>query len=879
MTYLATVNADSPLFDGPDSEGLRRLLSEDESAEFKDVDSDTITKFDSGLGSIAGIKMDYVDFKLDETNQTVIVPHVRITVAESNLANDITSKLRFAFSGIDMRNHDVEMISDTVQVSESIERSFAIRLRFKDVEANNPARFEPTDYLETIKGIITDMIVRRITPQKNLTITGLPEYSISKDGTKEIWFKMVTGGVLEDPFALQDYLRGLENNIMTQVSVNEFEIEGLNVYPFGWLALEDYLASLVDTEEPPIPVQNKFTGTVILSDLSPEKINKLYYGTDPDTQEMNDAIRSLFDPLVATDIENLRVDYFEPIDDSTALGHFLFIQRDDSAKTSSDIVDVLDQQLGGIGDIGGRLSDPELSTTRRFKAHVSTPLSEDEIVARLQNETAAEFDGLSNFKELNGKKYFDIETDRNIGVQTGDLKTAIDEILGTTDAVVEVPGANLLPLRQWIAIAYLNVSTDEAADVLADWTIAAPTGTGLMANMPNWQLDYNSAFSETLVQMFLFGEFPFNTPRSNLEGTFEAQAGVASYILEYPRRFVGRCSFAAGADATPDPAVVNTTVLSLAQGISQTFPPVTTITVSYIELTGENSTVLFDTTSTRRRRQAEDEQPIMFKFSGGATERLIPESLQQQGRLAIASNPTLANVIDSETLIIEPDMFDPEKAPPTIPPTPETTTPPIITVPEPTKTAPPVADLPGVVVYEVDSPTVTDDELDTLEGKLNEKGKDAKCEARAAGEKSYVQCRVNVDSEDTLNDINLPPDGVTPDKNFTEDLKYIDTGGQAQCSNKFENDCHEFADCDDSEGTIACTCKDGYEDVVSTFVLQCWTPDCYILFFKKTSGFSNFLPYFFGKIAKCNNPGSSTVHYKTRTGTLLFLTLKPEKCN
>lgn len=812
-------------------------MSDDESAEFKDVDSDVLTKFDNALGAIAGIKLDYVDFKRNSFNDTFIVPHIRITVPQSQLPSDLAGQLRYRFSEIDMSLDDVGMDSETVQVSKFIEREFAIRVRFKDSEITNPARFIPNNY-EGIRSVLDRAIVDRIeslTPEvdptefrvieepKNLTVENMPEYTVTKEDYKEMWYKLSMKGLEEDPFSLQDYLRELvPNSIVAEVSVNEFTMDGLNVFPLGWLDLQKYIDDATPgPEQEPQPATNQFTGTVILSDLSPEAINNLYSGDEPDTKRMNDAIKGLFKPLENTDIESLRVDYYEPIDESTAIGHFLFVQRDDSAKTSSDIVDVLDNELTNVpGDINARLSDPELSTTRRFKAHVTTPLSNEELVARLQNETAAEFDDLTNFKSINGKTYFDIETDRNIGVQTDELATAIDDALGSTDAVVEIPGGNLLPLRQWIATIYVNVEAVEAQTVLADWTGDSASGTSLMSKMSDWQLDYNSAFNASVIQLFVFAEFPFNTPRANLESIFNEQTQIAEYLLEYPRKFTGRCSYAPS-DTIPDGTAVNKTIMDLAIGMTIAFPPVTTITITYIELTGENGMELYNP-SNRRRRQADDEQPIMFKFSGGKNERLVPKALEQQGRAAIQQNPTLANILDSSSLIIEPDMYDPEKEPPTIPPTLEpettetttleTTTIKLITKPSVMATIP-QPKLTGVVVYEVNNPDITDGDLAIVEDNLNDHGKEAQCQTRPVGDKSFVECRVKVDSEDTLDNIDIP--SISPEKVFIEDDKYIEEDGAARCSNRFLNDCHNDADCDDSTGSIMCTCKQGFEDEVS----------------------------------------------------------------
>ena len=43
--------------------------------------------------------------------------------------------------------------------------------------------------------------------------------------------------------------------------------------------------------------------------------------------------------------------------------------------------------------------------------------------------------------------------------------------------------------------------------------------------------------------------------------------------------------------------------------------------------------------------------------------------------------------------------------------------------------------------------------------------------------------------------------------------RYLDDGSE-RCSNMFQNSCHQDAICDDTTGTIACSCKDGFKDKV-----------------------------------------------------------------
>jgi hypothetical protein len=339
------------------------------------------------------------------------------------------------------------------------------------------------------------------------------------------------------------------------------------------------------------------------------------------------------------------------------LGHFVFFHKEDSEKTASDLVDILDREIENNPSETG-LSDPELSTTRRFNAHVTTDKTEDEIKLALQTDNPAEFEILDNFYLEDGKVFFDIETDRNVGIRPVELEKMIDTGLGATDAVVTVPGGNKLPLKPFVGTIYLNVTTTEAKAVLDDWTNEIASEVDLFTNLPGWTVDYHSAFNDTAVQIFAFAEFPYSKDTAEIKSVLEAQP--IEYRLSAPRSFVGRCSYTGA--PIPDPRAVNSTISKLGQGM--TIPDLVTVTVTYIALknTVGNDTVLYNL-SNRRKRQAEeeDEQPVYFRFYGGESERLIPGELQVQGREIIKQNPTLANVLNFETLIIEPEMYDPVK--------------------------------------------------------------------------------------------------------------------------------------------------------------------------------------------------------------------------
>jgi hypothetical protein len=317
---LATVSGKSVL----EYDELLNVLSDPESAGFKDIESDTLSKVDNGLGNVAGIQFDFVDF---DGNSSSIIPHMRITVPQSRDSAALQSRLREELTFIEM-NNEIEMIPESVIIGNDIRRKFLARVRFKDAEITDPIRYTPEDYQTVVGKVIRSELELR---DENVTVSDLAQYAKTEEGFKELWYEIEFGaGVPEDPFVLQKYLREKSGSFIAEVSVNDFIVELINVYPSGYL---DLLELNKDEETvAPDPVSNELTGTVVISGLSPEVINKLYKGFDPtkvnpDANRISNEIEGLFTPLVIGDIEKLRIDYFEPIDDSTALGKSTFQYR------------------------------------------------------------------------------------------------------------------------------------------------------------------------------------------------------------------------------------------------------------------------------------------------------------------------------------------------------------------------------------------------------------------------------------------------------------------------------------------------------------------------------------------------------------------------
>jgi len=645
--------------------------------------------------------------------------------------------------------------------------------------------------------------------------------SPSKDeNMKVIWMKITLppgyvartglGDEAATPAHFEDFFRtqNTANGIVARISQNDFNIptDGIKVYPFGWIELQETLGGIV---EPVVPTEKTFTGTVEVHNLEPQIMSDIYRGKFAPYEA---AIRQMFEPLI-NDVASLRVDYFQPTNSSSALGHFAFVQNPTSEKTSTELQQALEQGIEGITDApeNAVFRNPQLSTSRRFKATATSPLGLEAVDERLRTEEFAnEFDKIPEFKrvEENDTIAFDFETSRNTAALPKDLETIINEELETDDAKVVIPGGDFLLPKPWLSLLYVDVSNETALAVLEDWKTTPVEATNIMERLPKgWSLDYSAARSSSQIYLAIFAEFDYSETLNRVNENFVGVEGITDYRTQLGRKFTGKVS---GSTEILNSDGVDSTIKTLLFEMNANGFALSMYYLEYLNTEGERLTIV-DSGNRKRRQATTEEQNIIFKFSGEPGVRLIPGEIQSVGRKLITDKLSTSLVADS--LIIEPEMYEEGKTipiPSTAEPTtttasvslsPATVTPTVVTKPQ----------LPAISVYEKEG-EVSEDELKELEKTISDRlgdDQDVNCESRSDVssdvEKTVVQCKYKIDSDDKL--------GVTENiEPFTDIVQYMDNANAELCDNTFLNDCHADATCSSEGRNVVCSCNEGFED-------------------------------------------------------------------
>ena len=119
------------------------------------------------------------------------------------------------------------------------------------------------------------------------------------------------------------------------------------------------------------------------------------------------------------------------------------------------------------------------------------------------------------------------------------------------DSVVEVPGKDLLPTQSLTAKLYLDVGPDTSELVRKNWSLLVSPGPKMFRRNPDWQLDYNSAFSPSVIILDAFAEFPYGVSPRDIRRSLETQeiprASSATKVqttFSEPRRFLAKISYA-----------------------------------------------------------------------------------------------------------------------------------------------------------------------------------------------------------------------------------------------------------------------------------------------------------------------------------------------
>ncbi|CBY22189.1 unnamed protein product [Oikopleura dioica] len=782
-------------------------------------------KIDNILPSSARVAMDFVDFSAGaQLNESTIYPQMTLRVSENENITQLLANAKQALrNNFEMTGDDVDIIIDSLEVSNAIQRQLAVQVQFTDFEITSPDDFIAPDvpYTQQILAEIGSKLDRKLRVTSMDGIIELVDFSpASNDGTtKEVWMKITLppgyvartglGDEAATPAHFEDFFRtqNTANGIVARISQNDFNIptDGIKVYPFGWIELQKTLG---DIAKPVVPTEKTFTGTVEVHNLEPQVISDIYRGK---FGPYDAAIRQMFKPLI-NDVSSLRVDYFQPTNSSSALGHFAFVQNPTSEKTSTELQQELEQGIEGITDPeDGVFRNPQLSTSRRFKATATSPLGLEAVDERLRTEEFAnEFDKIPMFKrvEENDTIEFDFETSRNTAALPKDLETIINDELETEDAKVVVPGGDLLLPKPWLSLLYVDVSNETALAVLEDWKTTPIEATNIMERLPKgWTLDYSAARSSSQIYLAIFAEFDYSETLNRVNENFIGVEGITDYRTQLGRKFTGKVS---GSNEILNSGGVDSTIKSLVVEMNSNGFTLTLYNLEYLNTEGERLTIV-DAGNRKRRQATTEEQNIIFKFSGEPGVRLLPGEIQSVGRELIADKFSTSLVADS--LIIEPEMYEEGKTipiPTTVEPTttsasvslsPATVAPTVITKPQ----------LPAISVYEKEG-EVSEDELKELEKTISDRlgdDQDVNCDSRSDVssdvEKTIVQCKYKIDSDDKL--------GVTENIDpFNDVIQYMDNANAELCDNTFLNDCHAEATCTSEGRTVVCSCKDGFED-------------------------------------------------------------------
>ncbi|CAG5104644.1 Oidioi.mRNA.OKI2018_I69.chr1.g1417.t1.cds [Oikopleura dioica] len=829
VSYLARLNAKSPLIAKKDKVALERLLLEDQSEAFKDVENDLMKKVDNILPSSARVSLDFVDFAAGaQLNESTIYPQMTMRLSDSLNVSEVVDNAKQALrDNFEMVGDDVEIVIDSLEISNSIQRQLAVQVVYTDYELTSPSDYVSPDipYTQQILTELGSKLDRKLRVTSMDGILELVDFSPPTDENqenpvKEVWLKITLppgyvartglGDEAATPAHFEDFFRtqNTANSIVARISQNDFSIptDGIKVYPFGWIQLQQTLGAVVTPVE---PTEKTFTGTVEVHNLEPQVISDLYRGKFGPFEE---AIRQMFKPL-ENDVTSLRVDYFQPTNSSSALGHFAFVQNPQSEKTSTDLQRALEQGLDGINNEpldGALLRNPQLSTSRQFKSSATSPLGLEAVDERLRTEEFAnEFDKIPQFKrnEENNTIEFDFETSRNTAATPRDLEKIINEELGTSDAKVIIPGGDLLLPKPWLSLLYVDVSNETALAVLEDWKTTPVEATQVMERLPKgWTLDYNAARSSNQIYLAIFAEFDYSESAARVNENFIGVEGIKDFRTQLGRKFTGKV---AGANEILNGEGVNATVNGLLVEMNSRGFAVSIYYLEYINNEGERLTIV--NSGNRKRRQATtDEQNIIFKFSGQPGVRLIPGELESAGREIIADKFSTELVADS--LTIEPEMYEEGKVidiPTTLAPT--TTETPVSLSPAVTPSVITKTKLPAVSVYEKEG-EVTEDELKELEKTISDRlgdDQDVNCDSRSdtSGDtlKSVIQCKFIIESDEKL----AVTENIEP---FTDVVQYMDNANANLCENTFLNDCSADASCATEGGNVVCTCNEGFED-------------------------------------------------------------------
>ena len=700
-------------------------------------------------------------------------------------------------------------------------------------------------YINKINEVITNTTVADVTPIADVTLLtnqdGSPRQSPPSEefgvDAKELLFKITgTPGVASDPTNLGIILGGqpVKSNLNVKVSENDFRTQAIEVFPLGLLDIEIMEENL---KIKPADQDDKYTATFIACGVESEDVYKLYQANQLSNGNVRgNEFKKLIEnqALISDKISKTREIYFEPIGEDCVKTHF-GIDAADGASATDIQEDILKEEdtielINDNGDVEARLSDLELSTERRFTVEVTTDLPPGQIKTLLENEpNSPEFEQIDSIREEDGKTVFDFVTDRNLNIGPANfpaLEDKIDGILGSDDAKIRVPGADLIPLRQYIGTVRIPTDEETTAPLLEDYK--TPSDLVLDLNLPSqWVIDYKAAVELDVIEAYIAADISFGVRKADIiEEVNQLLDGDNTFSLNTPRAFRGKCQML----DQIEPELLNKTIHEFVIGLNQN------LKTSAIY---QGSEAIY-TFGSRRRRQTEDLE-VKFYFQSLEPERLIPAQLEGQGKRIIDQNPSFATLYDSSTLEITPQMFEEDIIPVTLPTDPPTTEPSTTTevTTESTKidivtedgreaskppatapTLPTTVSRNAVAVYNC-TEEPTEDPTEKLETTIEAScpsAQDIDCSNTVVRESGafVVQCKytIKADKDQRIEDVERSMDNCLPKEVdcLKQDTFYIDDPTFNKCLDPFENSCDpEVSVCDFKDGELTCKCVEGYE--------------------------------------------------------------------
>ena len=837
-------------------EAIKDILTDRQSANYKDLENQIIKKLDTVLDTFVPDASDprlaFIDF-----DNGFIRPHFSFNLPEDQPLEFVERDLEGSELASPDQEGDLVDFSkkiQTLQISNGIEREYGMRVIYKDNDSNQlPSRLYTSKITQAITGSDN---VDRLTVMID-SATGQPRQSPSKFkqqfltpfGTKEGLYTITTpAGLDTNPWDLENELGSDEmlRRLDVLVSENEFKAQRIEIFPLGLLELLELQEGIIVVEPDQDP--DKYTGFFIASNLDPENVYNLYEKPKgPFTNQFTKNVEE--NGLDSDNIKKPFMDiYYEPIAEDQVKVHFGITA--DPNVTADDLVDELNGQIDLTDDDNNyiaTLDNVELSSARKFEVEVTSDMDPDDIKAALENGMD-EIKLIDNFgKDENGKTTFDFTSERNLNIVPAnfpELEDKIDEILGSEDARIKVPGGDLVPLKPWIAKYAMIVEPDEFLLVLADWEKSVLPIIQSLDIPLGWDIDYKAAISkdESKIELYLSGEASYALSARELMANMAFMSttfSIADLTLNQPRMFKGTCDAFIPENGVFETSTLKTRIEDFLNGYNEALYP-TQIYFNNSEVYKLEDNIL------RKRRQAEGEQSsinsIEFYFKSNEPKRLTPQGLQSAGRKIIADNKSFQSLFVGDTLIITPYMWEEDRIVTTPEPDDDTTTiENTVTTTEPTTTTqqivvvtdgpnentlPPKTTTGHVTTFTSDlDPAPTDENINDLEEKLDNCNEITNTQCKKKEKETFIatQCKYDVTiandmsarDRDQIIETCIKSEYTTDpnDVIFNQNVTYMTPNPEGTCADVFENDCDtETSDCQYDEETkeIFCQCKEGF---------------------------------------------------------------------